>query len=97
MNIKKEYKNVLHEMIKSTENVDTKRSDVLLNIIKLTNIKNKINCVDFWDMFKPNVKKCYSILNTSASHENSGEHWTSVYQNDNIIYIYMIHSHESIL
>ena len=43
MNIRKEYKDVLHEMIKSTENVDTKRSDVLLKIIKLSNIKNKFN------------------------------------------------------
>ncbi len=88
MNIRKEYKNVLHDMIKATENIDTKRSDVLLKIIKLTNIKNKINCVDFWDMFKPNVKKCYSILNTDASTDGDGVHWISCYQMNDIIYIY---------
>ena len=88
MNIKKEYKNVLHKIIKLTENVDTKRSDVLLKIIKLTNIKNKFNTVDYWDLFKPNANKCYSILNTSATYENEGEHWISCYQKDNVIYIY---------
>ena len=88
MNIKKEYIYVLHEMIKSTENVDTKRSDVLLKIIKLSNIKKIINIIDYWDMFKPNANKCYSILNTSATYENEGEHWISCYQKDNVIYIY---------
>ena len=88
MNIRKEYKNVLHDMIKAIEHVDTKRSDVLLRIIKLTNIKNKINCVDFWDNFEPNVKKCYSILNTDASTDGEGVHWISCYQKDSLIYIY---------
>ena len=88
MNIKKEYIYVLHEMIKSTENVDTKRSDVLLKIIKLSNIKKKINIIDYWDMFKPNDKKCYSILNTDASTDGEGVHWISCYQKDNLIYIY---------
>ena len=87
MNIRKEYKNVLHEMIKSTNNVDTKRSDILLKMIKLSNIKNKFNIVDYYDMFKPNVKKCYSILNTDASMDGEGVHWVAVYQNNDIIYI----------
>jgi len=88
MNIRKEYKDVLHEMIKATSNIDTKRSDVLLKIIKKSNIKNKFNLIDYWDLFKPNVKKCYSILNTDASTDGEGIHWIGVFQMNDVIYIY---------
>ena len=86
--IKKIYKETLREIKDATQHLDTTMSDVLYDIVKLTKIKKKFNIIDFWDMFKPNVKKCYSILNTDSSTDGGGLHWVGCYQKDDIIYIY---------
>ena len=87
--IKKNYKETLREIKEATQHLDTTMSNVLYDIVKLTKIKKKFNIIDYYDMFKPNVKKCYSILNTDKESDiGAGTHWVAVYQKDNMIYIY---------
>ena len=86
--IKQFYKETLHEIKDETKHLDTTMSDVLYDIVKLTKIKKKFNIIDFWDMFQPNGKKYYSILNTDSSTDGEGLHWVACYQKDNMIYIY---------
>ena len=87
--IKTIYKETLREIKDATKHMDTTMSNVLYDIVKLTKIKKKFNIIDFWDMFKPNVKKCYSILNTDKKSDiGAGTHWVGCYQKDDIIYIY---------
>ena len=86
--IKQFYKDTLHEIKDETKHLDTTMSDVLYDIVKLTKIKKKFNIIDFWNLFEPNVKKCYSILNTDSSTDGGGVHWVGCYQKDDIIYIY---------
>ncbi len=42
--------------------MDTTMSNVLYDIVKMTKIKKKFNIIDYYDMFKPNVKKCYIVF-----------------------------------
>ena len=86
--IKKIYKDNLREIKDATKDIDTTMSNVLYDIVKWTKIKKKINIIDYYDMFKPNVNKTYSILNTDASTDGDGVHWVACYQKDNMIYIY---------
>lgn len=51
----------------NNENIDSTQSDVSMNIITYDHVidallrsKIKINCVDFWDRFRPNIKRPYS-------------------------------------
>ncbi len=48
-----------------------------MKIIKFSpRMKNKFNCIDFWDRFTPYIKRPYSILNREATfNNNSGVHW----------------------
>jgi hypothetical protein len=50
-------------------------------------LSKKWNTCDSWDLFVPDSKKPYSILNTHASTE-PGEHWVSAYQTKKNIYVY---------
>jgi hypothetical protein len=86
--IKTIYKETLHEIKDATQHLDTTMSNVLYDIVKLTKIKKTFNIIDYYDMFKPNVKKCYSILNTDSSTDSGGLHWVGCYQKDDFIYIY---------
>ena len=89
MNIKKKYKNILKQIHDVTQNIDLTQSDNLLKIVKMTKLKNKFNCIDFWNNFIPNISKPYSILNTDKeSDDGNGSHWVSVFQEDNVIYLY---------
>ena len=86
--IKKIYKETLREIKDATKHMDTTMSNVLYGIVKLTKIKKKFNIIDYYDMFKPNVKKTYSILNTDSSTDGGGLHRVGCYQKDNMLYIY---------
>ena len=88
MNIKREYIDILHKIEQVCIEFDTTKSTNLLKIVKMTNLKDIFNCVDFWDNFKPNVDKPYSILNNEASFEGNGVHWVGVFQDGNKLYIY---------
>ena len=86
--IKTIYKETLREIKDATKHMDTTMSNVLYDIVKMTEIKKKFNIIDYYDMFKPNVKKTYSILNTDSSTDGGGLHWVGCYQKDNMLYIY---------
>jgi hypothetical protein len=86
--IKTIYKETLREIKDATRHLDTTMSNVLYDIVKLTKIKNKFNIIDYYDMFKPNVKKCYSILNTDSSTDGGGLHRVGCYQKDDMLFIY---------
>ena len=90
MNIKirKEYKEILHKIEHIFINSDTTKADNLMKIINMSELKDKFNCIDYWNNFKPNDKKPYSILNTDASQEGVGIHWVGVFQYMKTIYIY---------
>ena len=86
--IKTIYKETLREIKDATTHMDTTMSNVLYDIVKMTKIKKKFNTIDYYDMFTPNVKKPYAILNSDASTDGGGVHWVACYQKDNMIYIY---------
>jgi hypothetical protein len=88
MNIRKEYKELLHKIIKACEEIDMTQSNNLLKIVNVTRLKGKFNCIDFWNNFIPNADKPYSILNTESSNEGRGVHWIGVFQEENVIYLY---------
>ena len=84
--IKHEFMNTIREM----ENVSPIRfyNDLQLHELALSSrISKKWNSVFMWDLFKPNVKKPYSILNTDDSSKK-GTHWLSVYQSNKTLYVY---------
>jgi hypothetical protein len=89
MNIREKYKQILHQIEEICDEINLTQSDNLLKIIKMTKLKDKFNCIDFFDNFKPNNDKPYSILNTDReSDPGNGIHWVGVYQYDNFLYIY---------
>ena len=59
----------------------------LTDLAMHSRIKKKFNATTSWDLFKPNIRKPYSILNNHDSTK-SGEHWVSVYQTRTKIYVY---------
>ena len=89
MNIKKKYKEILHKIQEVTQHIDLTQSNNLLKIIKLTKLKYKFNCIDYWDRFEPNISKPYSILNTDREDDKgNGTHWVGVFQEGKKMYIY---------
>ena len=88
MNIRKEYKAILHQIEDVCIGFDNTLSDNLMKIIKMTKLKDKFNCINFWNNFSPNIDKPYSILNTESSNEGQGVHWIGVFQDGKVIYIY---------
>ena len=88
MNIREEYKQILHKIRSVCINFDTTTSDNLMKIVKMTKLKDKFNCIDYWNRFIPNVKKPYSILNTESSNEGNGIHWIGLFQDGKKMYIY---------
>ena len=97
MNIRKEYKQILHKIESVCINLDTTKSDNLMKIIKMTKLKYKFNCLDFWNNFSPNIDKPYSILNTESSNEGQGLHWIGVFQEGNVIFLYDSFSRKNIM
>ena len=97
MNIRKIYKELLHKIESVCNNLDTTKSDNLMKIIKMTKLKYKFNCLDFWNNFSPNIDKPYSILNTELSNEGQGLHWIGVFQEGKTIYIYDSFSRKNIM
>ena len=89
MNIRKEYKEILNKIRNIFIDVDTTQADNILKILKMTKLKNVFNTINYWDKFKSNSKKSYSILNTDReSDPGNGMHWVGVFQDDKTIYIY---------
>ena len=97
MNIRKEYKSILHQIESVCINFDTTKSDNLMKIIKMTKLKDTFNVIDFWNNFEPNESKHYSILNTEASFEGDGLHWVGIFQDGKTIYIYDSFSRKNIM
>ena len=85
MNIRKEYKSILHQIEGICVDFDTTQSHNLLKIIMMTKLKDKFNTIDFWNNFSPNEDKPYSILNTESSNEGQGLHWIGCFQEGNLI------------
>lgn len=89
MNIRKQYKAILHQIEDVCKGFDLTQSNNLLKIVKMTKLKDRFNCIDFWDMFEPNVDKPYSILNTDReSDPGNGTHFVGCYQDNNVLYLY---------
>ena len=89
MNIRKEYKELLHKIRKACEEIDMTQSNNLLKIVNVTRLKGKFNCIDFYDNFIPNEDRPYSILNTDRESDiGNGTHFLGVFQEGNVIYIY---------
>jgi hypothetical protein len=59
----------------------------LIDMANISRIKNKFNQCVSYDLFKPDNKKQYSILNTDDKF-SPGIHWVAVYQNNNDLYVY---------
>ena len=86
MSIKHEFMSTLREM----ENVSPIRfyNDLQLHELALSSrIKKKWNACTMWDLFVPDVKKTYSILNTDDSSKK-GTHWVAVFQSKKTLYVY---------
>lgn len=89
MNIKKEYIYILHKIEDVCKDFNTTKSENLLKIVKMSTLKDVFNCIDFWNRFKPNEKKPYSILNTDHEDDKgNGSHWIGCFQDGNKLYIY---------
>ena len=87
--IRTEYKQILHKIEDVCKDFDTTQSDNLMKIINMTKLKNLFNCLDYWDKFKPNADRPYSILNTDReSDHGNGTHWVGVFQDGKVLYIY---------
>ena len=97
MNIRREYKELLHKIECVCTDFDTTNSYNLMKIIKMTKLKDKFNCLDFWNNFSPNIDKPYSILNTESSNEGQGLHWIGVFQEGNVIFLYDSFSRKNIM
>ena len=68
---------------------NTTKSSNLMKIVKMTKLRDKFNCLDFWNNFSPNSDKHYSILNTDRESDiGNGTHFIGVYQDNNVLYIY---------
>jgi hypothetical protein len=88
MNIRKEYKELLHKIRKACEEIDMTQSNNLLKIVNVTRLKGKFNCIDFYDNFIPNEDRPYSILNTDRESDiGNGSHFVGVYQESNVIFL----------
>ena len=59
MNIREKYKQILHQIEEICDEINLTQSVNLLKIIKMTKLKDKFNCLDFFDNFKPNNDKPY--------------------------------------
>jgi hypothetical protein len=89
MNIRKEYIEILHKIRTICVDFDTTRADNLLKIIRMSTLKDVFNTINYWNKFKSNSKKPYSILNTDKKSDlGNGMHWVGVFQDNNTIFIY---------
>ena len=59
----------------------------LTTLASSSRLGSKFNICDTWDLFEPDTKKPYSILNTDDS-SSSGTHWVAVYQSKRRLYVY---------
>ena len=86
MSITHEYMHTLREL----ENISPIRyydNRQLQELALCSRLRNKWNVCTMWDMFVPNAKKPYSILNTDDSSKK-GTHWIAVFQSKKTIYVY---------
>ena len=96
--IRQQYKQILHKIEDVCKEVDTTQSTNLMKIINMTKLKNLFNSLDFWDKFKPNVDRPYSILNTDReSDPGNGIHWVGIFQDDKVFYIYDTFARKNIM
>jgi hypothetical protein len=95
MTIKEEFMNILNDL-ENTSPIRFYDNIQLNNLAMNSRIGKKYNNTVSWDLFIPNIKKPYTILNTDISSK-PGEHWVSVYQNKNILYIYDSFARDTIL
>ena len=86
MDIRKEYIKLLNKL-ERTSPVRFYDSFQLDEMARNSRIGKKWNICNSWDLFIPNQRKPYSILNTDDSSK-SGTHWVSVYQTKKNIYVY---------
>ena len=84
--IRKKYIETLGELERTSpiKFYDNKQlTDMAMN----SRLGNKFNICDSYDLFRPNDRKPYSILNTDDS-QSSGTHWVGVYQDDRYMLVY---------
>ena len=74
--IRKKYIETLRELEK-TSPLNFYDNVQLTNLARDSRLKNKFNIYDSYDLFIPNDKKPYSILNTDDS-SSSGTHWVFI-------------------
>ena len=86
MNIKQEYCSTL-ETLENTSPIAYYDNIQLNDLAMKSRLSKKWNTCDSWDLFIPNHKKPYSILNNESSSKK-GEHWIASYQTKKTIYIY---------
>ena len=84
--IRKKYIETLGELERTSpiKFYDNKQlTDMAMN----SRLGNKFNICDSYDLFRPNDRKPYSILNTDDS-QSSGTHWVGVYQDGRYMLVY---------
>lgn len=86
MNVKKEYDKLLRKL-ETTSPIRFYDSIQLNEFALNSRLKTKWNICTSYDLFVPNTKKPYSILNTDPSSKG-GTHWVGVYQTKNKLYVY---------
>jgi tRNA nucleotidyltransferase (CCA-adding enzyme) len=86
MNVKKQYDKLLRKL-ETTSPIRFYDSIQLNEFAMNSRLKNKWNTCISYDLFVPNTKKPYSILNTDDSSKG-GTHWVAVYQSKNKLYVY---------
>ena len=84
--IRKKYIETLGELERTSpiKFYDNKQlTDMAMN----SRLGHKFNICDSYDLFRPNDRKPYSILNTDDS-QSSGTHWVGVYQDGRYMLVY---------
>lgn len=84
--IRKQYIDTLREL-ETTSPIKYYDNTQLTYMAKNSRLGKKFNICNSYDLFKPNDKKPYSILNTEDSKSN-GIHWVSVYQTGKHLCVY---------
>lgn len=84
--IRKKYIDTL-KILKDTSPINYYDNVQLSDMSKKSRIGKKFNICDSYDLFKPDNKRIYSILNTDNS-KKPGTHWVAVIQDKHMIYVY---------
>lgn len=86
MSLREEYITTLR-LLESTSPIRFYDNTQLTILATNSRLGSQFNICDTWDLFVPNTKKPYSILNTDDSSK-SGTHWVAVYEARNRLYVY---------